>query len=138
MTQYEKDFLRVLRLVKKEVIPYRTNFTKIRLGGYAICDGIESSGLYSYGSGVNIKFEVAYHAKYKKDCWVYDHTIPGITNKPDYIHFFKQGVSHDLDSQVAKNGHTDCQEMFARIDIEEYEWAVQRVCPGSRRVSHAS
>ena len=136
MTQYEKDFLRVLKLIKKEVVPYKTNFTKIRLGefgdgGYAICDGIESSGLYSYGSDDNIKFEVAYHAKYGAECWVYDHTIPGITNKPDYIHFFKQGVSnettHDLDTidnQIARNGHEDCRNMFAQIDIEGYEWLV--------------
>jgi glycosyltransferase involved in cell wall biosynthesis len=125
-----------MRLIKKEVVPYKTNLTKIRIGefgdgGYAICDGIPSSGLYSYGSDDNIKFEVAYHAKYGKDCWVYDHTIPGITNKPDYIHFFKQGVSHEktseldtIDNQVAKNGHTDCREMFAQIDIEGYEWTV--------------
>ena len=136
MTQYEKDFLRVLRLIKKEVIPYKTNFTKMRIGefgdgGYAICDGIPSSGLYSYGSDDNIKFEVAYHDKYGKDCWVYDHTIPGITNKPEYIHFFKQGVSHEktheldtIDNQVAGNGHIDCREMFAQIDIEGYEWTV--------------
>jgi glycosyltransferase involved in cell wall biosynthesis len=136
MTQPEKDFLRILKLIKKEVIPYTTNFTKIRLGelgdgGYAICDGIPSSGLYSYGSDDNIKFEVAYHAKYGKECWVYDHTIPGITNKPDYIHFFKQGVSNattgeldTIDNQVVRNGHEDCRTMFAQIDIEGYEWIV--------------
>jgi glycosyltransferase involved in cell wall biosynthesis len=138
MTDTEKKFLRIMKLIKREVVPYKINFPKIRLGelgdgGYAICDGIPSSGLYSYGSDDNIKFEVAYHAKYGKECWVYDHTIPGITNKPDYIHFFKQGVSNEttdeldtIDNQVARNGHTDCRNMFAQIDIEGYEWVVLR------------
>jgi len=136
MSNPEKQFLKVMKLIKREIVPYKTNFPKIRLGeigdgGYAICDGIPSSGLYSYGSDDNIKFEVAYHNKYKKECWVYDHTIPGITNKPDYIHFFKQGVSdkttHELDTidnQVSRNGHTDCSSMFAQIDIEGCEWTV--------------
>lgn len=107
---------------------------KIRLGGsgdggYVICDGIPSSGLYSYGSDDKIMFEKAFHEKFGKECWVYDHTIPGITNKPDYIHFFKEGVScektHEMDTidnQIAKNGHTDCKEMYAQIDIEGREW----------------
>ena len=135
MTQHEKNFLNVMKQIKKEVIPYKTNLNKIRLGGigdggYAICE-ILSDGLYSYGSDDNIKFENAFYEKYKKECWVYDHTIPGITNKPDYIHFLKQGVSdvttHELDTidnQVLKNGHTDCSNMFAQIDIEGYEWLV--------------
>ena len=136
MTQYEKEILNIMKLIKNEIVPYTTNFNKIRLGeigdgGYVICDGIPSDGLYSYGSDDNIKFEKAFHDKYDKECWVYDHTIPGITNKPDYIHFFKQGVSNEttheldtIDNQVTKNGHTDCRNMFAQIDIEGYEWIV--------------
>jgi hypothetical protein len=132
----ERDFFWSMEQIKKEVVPYVTNFKKIRLGdsgegGYVICDGIPSSGLYSYGSNDTIKFENAYHEKFGKECWVYDHTIPGITNKPDYIHFFKEGVSHEttremdtIDNQVAKNGHTDCKDMYAQIDIEGCEWTV--------------
>lgn len=134
MAEEHKPFFKVMKAIKKELVPYKTNLKKIRIGGandggYVICDGIESDGLYSYGSEDNIKFEKAYHEKYGKDCWVYDHTIQGITNKPDYVNFFKQGVSnrttHELDTidnQVARNGHMDCSKMFAQIDIEGYEW----------------
>jgi hypothetical protein len=123
-----------MKHIKKELVPHKTNFPKIRLGapgdgGYVICDGIPSDGLYSYGSNDNIKFEKVYNEKYNKDCWVYDHTIEGITDKPDFVHFFKQGVSNTttpeldtIDNQVARNGHTDCRNMFAQIDIEGYEW----------------
>ena len=93
----QRDFFWFMEQIKKEVVPHVTNFKKIRIGGsgdggYVICDGIPSSGLYSYGSNDSIKFENAYHEKFGNECWVYDHTIPGITNKPDYVHFFKQGV----------------------------------------------
>jgi hypothetical protein len=134
MSNAHKDFFRIMKKIKQEVIPYKTNLNKIRIGGtgdggYVICDGIPSDGLYSYGSDDNIKFERAYHEKYGKDCWVYDHTIEGITNKPDFIHFFKQGVSNvttedldTIDNQIARNGHEDCRNMFAQIDIEGHEW----------------
>lgn len=136
--EFELFFLKTIKQIKSEVIPYKTNFTKIRIGdsgdgGYVICDGIPSSGLYSYGCDDNIKFENAYYNKFKKDCWVYDHTVSGITDKPDFIHFFKQGVSHEtthdcdtIDNQIARNGHVDCSQMFAQIDIEGCEWNILR------------
>lgn len=130
-------YLDMMYHLKKELIPYKTNLIKYRLGdekdgSYVLCDGIESSGLYSYGSNNQIEFEKSFYEKYQKECWVYDHTISGISDKPDYIHFFKQGVScqttHELDTidnQVAQNGHTGkCQNMFAQIDIEGCEWDI--------------
>jgi len=130
-------YLDMMSALKKELVPFKTNLTKYRLGdekdgSYVICDGIEADGLYSYGSNDQIEFENFFYKKFKKECWVYDHTINGITNKPDHIHFFKQGVSdkttHELDTidnQVARNGHTDkCQNMFAQIDIEGCEWDI--------------
>ena len=123
-----------MREIKKEVVPHVTNFKKIRMGtagdgGYVICDGIPSSGLYSYVSNDETTFETAYHEKFGNDCWVYDHTISGITNKPDYIHFFRQGVSHEttdeldtIDNHVERNGHVDCTNMYMQMDIEGAEW----------------
>ena len=128
-------FLDMMKLLKAELVPYKTNLTKFRLGdeddgSYPICD-IPSDGLYSYGSNDQTEFERAFYKKYEKPCWVYDHTINGITNKPDFIHFFKQGVSHEttynmdtIDNQIAANGHTDCSNMFAQIDVEGWEWTV--------------
>ena len=126
-------FLDMMTLIKSELVPYKTNLTKYRIGGmddggYAICD-IPADGLYSYGSNDQTEFERSFYEKYKKPSWVYDHTINGITNKPDYIHFFKQGVSHEkthdmdtIDNQISANGHDNCRNMFAQIDIEGCEW----------------
>ena len=38
--------------------------------------------------------EKSFYEKYKKESYVYDHTIDKITDKPDFIHFFKEGVSN--------------------------------------------
>jgi len=132
----DEVFLEIMKNIKSKLIPYKTNFNKIRFGkpgdgGYVICDLPESDGLYSYGSNDLIEFEKEFYKKYGKPSYVYDHTINGITDKPDYIHFFKQGVSYEkthdmdtIDNQIATNGHTDCSKMVAQIDIEGWEWTV--------------
>ena len=131
MSQDEKMFIQFMKAVKSKVVPHVTNIQKVRIGepgdgGYVIGNLPHSDGLFSYGSDDNIKFERAYHEKYGAPCWVYDHTIEGITNKPDYITFFKQGVGPEktdvldtIDNQV---GDRDCSNLFAQIDIEGYEW----------------
>jgi len=57
--------------------------------------------------------------------------VDSITNKPDYLHFFKEGVSdhktHNMDTidnHVIKNGHIKCKNLFAQIDIEGSEWNI--------------
>lgn len=134
MTELEKRFLRCMRELKSEIIPYKTNLKKIRIGepgdgGYVVCELPGYDCLYSYGSEDNIMFEKGFHKLYEKDCYVYDHTIDGITDKPDYIHFFKEGVSsvtsHNMDTidnHISKNGHDDNTNLFMQMDIEGHEW----------------
>jgi len=138
MTTQEKQFLNFCVDLKKQLIPYKTNLKKVRIGeagdgGYVIAEipNIKYDALYSYGSDDNIIFEKAFHEKYKVESFVYDHTIDKITDKPDYIHFFKEGVSHEktndmdtMDNQIVKNKHQDCKNLFAQIDIEGHEWNV--------------
>ena len=138
MTSQEKQFLNFCIDFKKELIPYETNLEKVRIGedgdgGYVICDipSIKYDALYSYGSDDNISFEKSFYKKYKVDSFVYDHTINGITNKPDYINFFKQGVgpvpSIDLDTvnnHIQNNSHTRCKNLIMQMDIEGHEWGV--------------
>ena len=133
----EDTFLEVCINIKKQLIPHKTNFNKIRIGqksdgGYVINDGLpEYDALYSYGSDDNITFEKDFYTHFKKESFVYDHTIDGITDKPDYIHFFKEGVYSEkndtmdtIDNHIIKNGHTDCKNLFAQIDIEGCEWII--------------
>lgn len=133
-------FLDMCRRLKRYVKPYRTNLKKIRFGdsfdgGYVIADLDDYDALYSYGSNDEIYFENAFHDKYKKPSYVYDHTIDKITNKPSHIHFFKEGVSHTkeknmntIDAHIENNGHTNNTNLMAQIDVEGAEWRSLPVC----------
>ena len=88
-------FIKVCDKLRKYIVPHKTNLNKIRIGnksdgGYVICEGLpEYDALYSYGSDDQITFEKEFYNKYDKQSYVYDHTVDSITNKPDYLHFFK-------------------------------------------------
>jgi hypothetical protein len=134
MTEYEHAFLDFAKKLKTLVVPYKTNLEKIRIGppgdgGYVVSKLPGYDCLYSYGSNDDIKFECAFHELYETQSYVYDHTIEAITDKPDHITFFKEGVWHskgnDMDSmhnQIITNGHQDKTNMFLKMDIEGCEW----------------
>lgn len=134
MKEIEKQFLDACNNVKRHIVPYKTNLKKIRVGdeadgGYVLCDLEDYDALYSYGSNDQISFEKSFHEKFKKPCYVYDHTIDKITDKPEYIHFFKEGVSDvksmvmdTVNAHIEKNGHTESKNLLAQIDIEGGEW----------------
>lgn len=131
-----KTFLNSMIDIKKTFVPYKTNLNKIRIGGdedggYVISEipDVKYDALYSYGSDDNINFENSFFNKYGVESWVYDHTVNEITNKPDYIHFFKEGVASSkqqnmdtIDNHIIKNGHQNCSNLFMQMDIEGYEW----------------
>lgn len=141
MTELEKKFLDVMKTMRHLVVPHKTNLKKFRLGehrdgGYVVADlGEDYDALYSYGCDDNITFETAFHEKFNKPCYVYD-PFKGITNKPDFIHFFDEGlmdingkdkdgrVYGTIDTHVARNGHSDSKKLMAQIDIEGAEWRV--------------
>lgn len=133
--RYEKKFIDTCSLLKKSIVPHKTNLSKVRVGkkgdgGYVICElGNTYDALYSYGSDDNITFEKSFHEKYQANCYVYDHTIDGITDKPDYITFFKEGVASEprhqldtIDNHIMRNGHFNSKNLIAQIDVEGAEW----------------
>ena len=133
-------YVDICNRLKKYFKPYRTNLNKIRIGenhdgGYVVADLPDYDALYSYGSEDQITFETAFYEKYKKPCYVYDHTIDGITNKPDYIHYFKEGVSgkkeeslDTIDAHLERNGHLDKTNLMMQIDVEGAEWNSLPAC----------
>lgn len=140
--EYELKFLDIMKNLTKLVVPHKTNLKKVRLGdksdgGYviAVLENDNYDALYSYGCDDNITFERAFHERYKKTCYVYD-PFKGITDKPDYIEFFDEGLYNrkgqdkdgrqfsTLDDHIERNGHTDSKNLFGQIDIEGSEWAV--------------
>lgn len=134
MTEFEKRYIYVCEKLKKYCVPYETNLKKIRIGndrdgGYVVSELPGYDALYSYGCDDKTSFERAFYDVYKKDSYVYDHTIEGITDKPDYIHFFKQGVDSSksemmdtIDNHILANGHEKSTNLMAQIDIEGHEW----------------
>lgn len=134
MTDFEKRYIYVCEKLKKHCIPYETNLEKMRLGdnrdgGYVFSKLDSYDALYSYGCNDQTSFERSFYDKYKKESYVYDHTTEKITDKPDYIHFFRQGVGPEkmgpydtIDNHIEQNGHQDCKNLFGQIDIEGGEW----------------
>ena len=137
MTQsFETMFLFFCDVLKKKLLPVKTEYSKVRIGdlgdgGYVCIDLDDYDCLYSLGSDDNIKFEKKFYEKYNKQCFVYDHTIDCITNKPEYINFFKKGVGPQttseldtFDNLIIQNSHENNKNMLAQIDIEGYEWFI--------------
>lgn len=130
------EYLRIVRDIKKIVVPYKSPFPKIRMGsldsgdGYVIAD-IPYSICYSYGSNDEITFENAIHEKYDTESFTYDHTIEKITGNPAYIKFKREGISYTktddcntLLSHIMENGHENNNHMLLKIDVEGHEWPV--------------
>jgi hypothetical protein len=133
-------YIDICNRLKTYFKPYKTNLKKFRVGangdgGYVIADLPGYDALYSYGSEDQITFEKAFYEKYKKPCYVYDHTINGITDKPDYIHYFKEGVSDKkeqdldtIDAHLERNGHLEKTNLLMQIDVEGAEWTSLPAC----------
>ena len=138
MTDFEKSFENFCAELKQTLVPFKTNLNKIKIGeegdgGYVICNLPDKKydALYSYGSDNNIKFEKSFHEKYNVDSYVYDHTIEEITDKPEYIHFFKEGVNQiktdnmdTIENHIQKNGHINSKNLMMQMDIEGCEYSV--------------
>ena len=131
---WEKTVLRLLT-------PHKTNLKKKRVGsdkdgGYVICHEINPDALYSYGSDDNISFEKSFYELYKKPSFVYDHTIEKITDKPDYINFFREGVGNEktenldtIKNHLIKNNHLENRNLVMQMDVEGCEWDVLEYQP---------
>ena len=124
----------IYHTLKNFLIPYDTNFKKIRLGsnldgGYVIAKMENFDALYSYGCDNKFSFENDFFEKYKSPCYLYDHTQNTTENIPKYVTFKKEGVSHikcdnmnTLDSHIIENGHINKRNLFLQMDIEGAEY----------------
>ncbi len=129
-----ESFFTFMNILKKFIVPYKSPVQKIRIGneadgGYVIAD-IPCEVCYSYGSNNDISFEEGMFKRYQTKSYTYDHTIDGITNKPDYITFKKEGVSHQATSNcntIESHLEENCsgtERKLLKMDIEGCEWEV--------------
>lgn len=124
------------KTIQRLLSPHETNFKKQRIGdcgdgGYVICPELVPDALYSYGSNDNISFEKDFFKIFNKNSYVYDHTIDKITDKPEYVLFFKEGIGkhktselNTLENHLKDNNHLDNKNLFLQMDVEGCEWDV--------------
>lgn len=122
-----QGFFRMMKEIKTTLTPYTTSIRKHRIGGkwdgsYVIAD-IHPDVCFSYGSNDDIKFENGIFDVYQTPSVVFDHTIEGITNKPDHITFHKEGLFTALDLDRHTQNYTG-QNALLEMDIEGSEWGV--------------
>lgn len=122
----------MMKEIKSYITPHTTEFSKVRVGGkwdgsYVMAD-IKSDVCFSYGSNDDIKFENGLFERYQTPSFVFDHTIPGITNKPDHITFFKEGIFTASDLERQTNEYTGNSALL-KMDIEGSEWQVLNESP---------
>jgi hypothetical protein len=128
MAEHHKEFFRMMKEIKELLTPRVTSTTpKIRIGGrrdgsYVIAD-VKPDMCFSYGSNDDITFETGLYEKYSVPSRVFDHTIQGITNKPEYIDFVKEGLFTPEDLSRQTRDYTGMNALL-KMDIEGSEWGV--------------
>jgi hypothetical protein len=139
-THTESLLDKVHKIIKTYLFPYETGLKKVRLGypcdgGYVMADMENFDALYSYGCDNKLSFEHHFYQKYKKPCYLYDHTQDDILDIPWYINFKKEGVSHvksdkldTLDSHIIQNGHSNSSNLLLQMDVEGCEWKSLPAC----------
>ena len=140
--QFHYDIIELKSLIR----PYETDLPKRRIGededgGYIISElPVKYEAVYSYGSNDQTTFEREIYRLYGTESYVYDHTIDGLTDKPDHIHFIKEGLRSDgftwsvngvplpkeptdtIENHIKKNGHENYKNMLLQMDVEGSEW----------------
>lgn len=95
-------------------------------GSYVLASKIldNTSAVYSYGIGTNVKFDTDLANNFSFPIFQYDHTIENTPVKnPNFI-FKKEALSsHNLVKHLQENGHDDKNDLLLKIDTEgaEYE-----------------
>lgn len=129
-------YFKMMKDIKKIIVPYKPHVPKKFIGekgkdGSYVIGDTEHGICYSYGVSDNIIFENGLHDNYGTKSYCYDHTINGIKDKPDYISFKKEGLSHEktrdcntILNHILENGHQEYNDMLLKIDVEGCEWPV--------------
>lgn len=95
-------------------------------GSYVLASKIldNTSAVYSYGIGTNVKFDTDLANNFSFPIFQYDHTIENTpVQNPNFI-FKKEALSsHNLVKHLQENGHEDKNDLLLKIDTEgaEYE-----------------
>ena len=121
------------RLTVKKVVG--KNFVRIGKhndGGYIMVDNFQNSGVaYSFGISDDVSWDTDMAAR-GYEIFMYDPTIDALPAANPKFRFFKQGISgfefkehslNTLEHFIDANGHTDCDNMILKMDVEGAEWS---------------
>lgn len=101
-------------------------------GGYVMLDIFSKAKVdvaYSLGIGNDVSWDMDIAEK-GIDIFMYDHTLEYLPLKHQRFHFFKTGIGRkyissefeELESEIRKNGHENCENILLKVDIEGAEW----------------
>lgn len=125
-----------IKAVRRATAVYDANVSYIRTGkendgGYVMADAFgKVKTAYSLGICDDVSWDWCMAEK-GIDVFMYDHTIDRLPEENPYFHFFKYGIAgkthgcfKSLDKIIEENGHSACNNMLLKMDIEGCEWEV--------------
>lgn len=134
----DEDYVRTLRSLLKvmdlEGFGYRRVGNPEEDGGYVMADDLDRAKIvYSIGIAREVSFD-RFFADRDADVYMYDHTIDGV-EKNGRFHWKDKGICGSeqktdrdklmtLDEMLKDNGHTECDHMILKMDVEGAEWDV--------------
>lgn len=110
-------------------------------GGYIMLDGFSANNVdaaYSFGIANDVSWDEEI-AKRGIHVYMYDHTINELPKHNSHFHFYKKGVTGDLEEDcldtlnnlIVRNGHQKSNKLLLKMDIEGNEWNVFEHAPSS-------
>ena len=124
--------LRALLTVKKVIGKNFVRVGKHNDGGYIMVDNFQNSGVaYSFGISDDVSWDTDMAAR-GYEIFMYDPTIDALPAANPKFHFFREGIAdreikdrslNTLEHFIGVNGHTDCDNMILKMDVEGAEWS---------------
>lgn len=134
-----KNVLRLLR-PHKLVGASKVRTGRFFDGGYVMLDRFEGvQAAYSLGINDDVSWDLDM-ARRGIPVYQYDHTIEGLPEEHELFHWEPKCISgigdeengvETLEGLMAKNGHSDYDNMILKCDIEESEWLLLEKTPNS-------
>jgi len=118
------------QIIKNITIPYKTEFTKTRVGlqkdgAYILLEELIESAecVVSLGIGDNVEFDTDIVERFGKKCYMADFSVDGPPIENEHFFFLKEFINKDnFDRFLDHFGLRENKNMILKIDIEGGEY----------------